>query len=100
MPWSWARVSTGTSPKLRNCMGDETSAGAAERCIRTIVTDRGGEDVDVKFELNGEWALLYFRWEDPLVKHGIVRDLHARDVIDVIAADDMDTLIGGDGSVT
>jgi hypothetical protein len=99
MPWSWARVSTGTSPKLRDCMDGDTRASKAEECIRTIVGDRGGEQVNVKFELNGEWALLLFHWQDPLVKHGIVRDLQARDVIDVIDARDMDALIGGDGSV-
>ena len=100
MPWSWARVSTGTSPKLRDCMDGVTTAERAEHCIRTIVTERGGDEINVKFELNGEWAILFFRWHDPLVKHGIVRDLQARDVIDVIDAGDMDTLIGGDGSTT
>jgi hypothetical protein len=81
-------------------MDGVTTAEKAEHCIRSIVEARGGAQVDVKFELNGEWALLLFYWQDPLVKHGIVRDLQARDVIDVIDAGDMDALNGGDGSVT
>ena len=100
MPWSWARVSTGTSPKLRDCMDGNTSARKAEECIRKIVEDRGGEVADVKFEPNGRWARVNFYWEDPPVKHGIVLDLQAQQVLDVISAEEMDALNGGDGSVT
>ncbi len=39
MAWSWVRVKTGTSPKLRDCMGGDTSAGNFEGCVRTIVGD-------------------------------------------------------------
>ena len=94
MPWSWARVSTGTSPKLQNCMGGDTSAANAEQCIRTIVEARGGRIEDVKFEPNGRWARVYFYWEDPHVKHAIVLDLQAQQVLDVISGDEMDSLIG------
>lgn len=100
MPWSWARVSTGTSPKLRICMDGDTSAAKAERCIKMIVEAREGEVVDVKFEPNGRWARVNFYWKDPRVKHGIVLDLQAEQVLDVISAEEMDALNGGDGSVT
>ena len=72
----------------------------AEQCIRKIVEDRGGEVADVKFEPNGRWARVNFYWEDPRVKHGIVLDLQAQQVLDVISAEEMDALNGGDGSVT
>lgn len=100
MPWSWARVSTRTSPKLRNCMGDDTSAGKAEDCIRRVVEARGGRIDHVEFETNGRWAHIHFYWEDHRVKQAIVFDLEAEDVIDVLSGDDRDKLIGGDGSVT
>ena len=93
MPWSWARVSTGTSPKLQNCMA-ATRRPRKPSSIRTIVEARGGRIEDVKFEPNGRWARVYFYWEDPHTKHAIVLDLQAQQVLDVISGDEMDSLIG------
>src|SRR5678815_141561 len=66
MAWSWVRVSTATSPKLRNCMGADTSAGKAKECVTAIVTAAGGafehdgEVGKIDFEGNGRWARVRF----------------------------------------
>jgi hypothetical protein len=92
MAWSWVRVSTGTSPKLRDCMGDDTSAGKFEECVRTIVASHNGTVDDVKFEPNGKWARVRFEWEDPQDRYAILFDLQAEETEDLLSADEMDAL--------
>ena len=98
MPWSWFRVSTGTSKKLHDCMGGDTSARRFEACARRIVESAGAEVVDLKFEPNGRWARIYFYWDDPRVKHKVILDMDGRDVVDLISADDLEGLRAADAS--
>jgi hypothetical protein len=92
MPWSWVRVSTKTSPKLRNCVGSDKSAGKARECVTDIVTAAGGEVGELKFEANGKWARLLFEWEDVEVKRDVVFDLQADHVVDLISDEERDEL--------
>jgi hypothetical protein len=96
MAWSWVRVKTGTSPKLRDCMGGDTSARRFEACVKEIVEsgDRARLD-DVKFELNGRWARVRFEWDDAEVRNAVIYDLEAEEVQDLISGDDLDRLRGG-----
>lgn len=98
MGWSWVRVSTGTSSKLRECIAGDPSATTFEECVRSIV-EAGGGDVDdliVKFELDGRRARVGFAWEDPRVKHAVVYDLGGREVLDFLSAREIEVFRTGD----
>jgi hypothetical protein len=92
MGWSWVRVSTGTSPKLVGCMEEKPSVAAVdfEECIGRIVAEAGGEVRVVKFEPSGKWARVGFSWDDPGEKYAVVYDLEAREVLDLLDADELD----------
>ena len=98
MAWSWVRVSTKTSPKLRNCMGGDTSTGKAKECVTAIVTAAGGafehdgEVGKIDFEGNGRWARVRFWWDDARIRRDVVFDLEAEDVVDLISDDERDEL--------
>lgn len=98
MPWSWVRLKTSTSPKLRDCMGDDKSAGKFEDCVRGIVADRGGRVDDpprgVMFHPSGRWARVLFEWQTHEEKLGIVLDLEPEEVHDLASAGDIDALRG------
>jgi hypothetical protein len=96
MAWSWVRVSTGTSQKLRDCIGNDSSAGKFESCVRKIVEDRGGtvHPRDVMFHPNGKWARVRFEWETYEQRLGIILDLEAEKVEDLVEAGEIDTLRG------
>ena len=92
MAWSWVRVKTGTSQKLRDCMGSDASAGKFVTCVETIVAKRNGRVDDVKFEPNGRWARVRFWWENPQDRLAILLDLEAEEVHDLLSAEEMDEL--------
>ncbi|HET9508707.1 MAG TPA: hypothetical protein VFO81_12220 [Gaiellaceae bacterium] len=94
MGWSWVRVSTGTSPKLRDCTDGDPSASRFEDCVGTIVAAAGGDtdsgNLIVKFEPNGRWARVGFKWDDVDVKYAVVYDLEGREVLDLLSAGELD----------
>ena len=92
MGWSWVRVSTGTSPKLRECIGEDPSATRFEECVREIVAANGGDVEIVKFDLDGRLARVGFAWEVPRVKNAVVYDLGGRQDHDFLDADELDGL--------
>ena len=99
MAWSWVRVSTRTSPKLRNCIEGDTSAARVKTCVTEIVLAAGGElgEIDgehgkIDFEANGRWARVKFFWGDPHIKRNVIYDLQADHVIDLISGDERDEL--------
>jgi len=95
MAWSWVRVSTGTSPKMKECMeGGDQSARQAEACIRQIVESRNGRVDSVRFEPNGKRAKVRFWWNTYEEKQEIIFDLQGEDVHDddLLSAADMDEL--------
>ena len=71
-------------------MGSDTSARKFDECVRTIVANDDGRVDDVKFEPNGRFARVYFYWEDVRVKHAVIYDLQADEVLDVFSSDEMD----------
>lgn len=97
MGWSWVRVSTGTSPKLRECIAEDPSATRFEECVRSIIEADGGDvdEVVVKFELDGKRARVGFSWEDPSVKHAVVYDLGGREVLDLLSAREIEGIRTG-----
>ncbi|HET9939373.1 MAG TPA: hypothetical protein VFQ28_11305 [Gaiella sp.] len=102
MPWSWVRVSTRTSPKLRSCKGTDNSSATIKQCITTIVTQAGGalqhgnESGEVKFEGNGKFARLKFFWADLAIKRDVIYDLEADEVVDLLDDDERDGLLPRD----
>jgi hypothetical protein len=92
MAWSWVRVSTRTSPKLRDCMGGDLSAQKFVGCVQEIVEARGGgfDPRDVMFHPSGKWAKVRFEWDTPARKVGIVLDLEADEVEDYYEAGEID----------
>ena len=100
MGWSWVRVPTGSSPKLRDCTDGDPSASRFEECVATIVAGASGEsDADklmVKFEPNGKWARVGFSWDDPRVKYAVVYDLEGREVLDLLSAGELDGIRTGE----
>jgi hypothetical protein len=102
MGWSWVRVSTGTSPKLRECIADDPSATRFEECVRSIVEAGGGDadEVMVKFDLDGRRARVGFAWEHERVKNAVVYDLGGRQVHDFLDADEIEGFRTGDPPTT
>jgi hypothetical protein len=97
MPWSWVRVSTRTSPKLRDCTGSDDSAARVRQCVTDIVEAAGAEFGRLDFESNGRWARLRFRWDDHVTKRNVMYDLQADNLVDLIDDDERDDLRGRDG---
>jgi hypothetical protein len=95
MGWSWVRVSTGTSQRLRECVAEDPSATRFEECVRSIVAEEGGDDVIVKFELNGRWSRVGFNWNEAPVKHAVVYALEGREVLDLLSAGEIEGIRTG-----
>jgi len=92
MAWSWVRVSTRTSPKLRDCLGEDTSSGKIRDCVEAIVAAAGGRMDDLTFEVNGRFARMKFFWENVQVKHAVIFDLEADHVVDVLSGEERSDL--------
>jgi hypothetical protein len=92
MPWSWMRVSLGTSPKLRDCVGDDKTPRRYDDCIHRIAEADGAQYVDVKFDPSGRYAHITFYWENPSVKFAVIYDLEGDQAIDLVGVDDMEQL--------
>jgi hypothetical protein len=90
MPFSWIRVSRQTSPKLRDCMGDDTSRTRFEQCVNSIVDEDGGGVEAIYFELNGRWARVHVRWQTIDQRNQIIYDLQGDDAIDLLSSEEAD----------
>jgi hypothetical protein len=90
MPHSWVRVSSTSSPKIRQCRGK--TRAEFETCVKNIVEVRGGTFEELYFEVNGRWARVKFKWADHYQKAMIVYDLEGTDVIDVLTTAEADEL--------
>jgi hypothetical protein len=95
MPFSWVRVSSATSPKVRACTGGDSSKRKFEECVRSIVADDGGRVESLWFEQNGRFARVRFYWETHEQKARIVFDLEGEEVIDLLTTQEVDDLTGG-----
>ena len=92
MPFSWVRLSSHTSRKIRECMGDSMLKVRFEECVGQIVADAGGTLEQLWFEQNGKFAHGHIRWETPEQKAHIVYDLEADQVIDLVSPQEIDEL--------
>jgi hypothetical protein len=93
MPFSWVRISTHTSRKLRDCIGKDPTRVRAKECIESLVADRGGSATFVMFERNGKFARVVLEYPSDDEKAAIVLDLEADEVIDLLPPDQLDELI-------
>ncbi len=93
MPFSWVKVPSGTSPKIRACMGDDRSKKKFEECVRFIVEKDGGRFDCLWFEQNGRWAHLNFWYDTEQQLRNILLDLEAEGMTILISADELDELI-------
>jgi hypothetical protein len=92
MPFSWVKVSSHTSRKLRDCIGDDASRMHASHCIDVITGKAGGRADQTWFELNGKYARVLIEWSTPDEKARIVLDLEAEEVIDLYSPEEIDLL--------
>jgi hypothetical protein len=92
MPFSWVKISTHTSRKLRDCIGDDRSRVHVKRCIETVAGKAGGRASESWFELNGKYARVLIEWQTAEEKTNIVIDLEAEEVVDVYAPEEIDRL--------
>ena len=95
MGWSWVRVSTGTSQKLRDCIAGDPSATKFEECVGTIVAEAGGQVSVVKFEPSGRWARVGFSWDDPRTKYAAIYHLEGHEVLDLLDAAEVEGIRTG-----
>jgi hypothetical protein len=93
MPFSWVRVPTGTSRKIRECAGENPTKAKFESCVRDIVAgDQGAVDGEIRFEPNGKFAHVHIQWDTPDQKRRIVFDLAADTVVDLYSAEEIDDM--------
>jgi len=92
MPFSWVRLPSHTSRKIRECMGDSMLKVRFEECVGRIVADAGGTLEQLWFEQNGKFAHGHIRWETPEQKAHIVYDLEADQVVDLVSPQEIDEL--------
>jgi hypothetical protein len=90
MPFSWVKVSSYTSHRIRQCMGDERSKRRFSECVSALVEREGGRVDAVWFELNGKFAHVSFYYENEEQRTNIIFDLEAEDVIDLVTPEEVD----------
>jgi hypothetical protein len=93
MPFSWVRVPSNTSKKLRDCAGNDHTKARMKDCIAEVAGNAGGRADKVLFEGSGKFAHVHIEWEDIGQKRKIVLDLEAVEVVDLYEAEDIDALI-------
>jgi hypothetical protein len=92
MPFSWVRVPSNTSRKLRDCAGDDHSKVHIKRCIEDLTTKAGGRAEEVWFEGSGKFAHAHIYWETNEQKRNIILDLEAVEVVDLFEPEEIDEL--------
>jgi hypothetical protein len=92
MPFSWAKVPSGTSAKVLACMGADHSKTRFSQCVTEIVEQTGGRVDAVWFELNGHFAHVHFYWDTYEQKTHIAYDLEATQVTDLITPEEADRI--------
>ena len=90
MPFSWVKVSSGSSRKIRQCAGDDRSKRKFESCVRALVEKRGGRVESLYFEQNGKFAHVHLCYDDDKQRSNIIFDLEGEDVIDLVTAEEID----------
>jgi hypothetical protein len=90
MPFSWVKVSVGTSHKIRRCTDGNPSRRRFEECVRAIIEAEGGRVDSVLFELNGKFAHVHLYYENDQQRANIFFDIEAEDVVDLVTAAEID----------
>ncbi|MGZ4334951.1 MAG: hypothetical protein ACXVRJ_11865 [Gaiellaceae bacterium] len=93
MPMSWVKTPSGTSRRMRECMGEDWSKQNFEACVGTLVDSSGGRVLGVWFEQNAKYAHVHFYWDTLEQKAAILYDLQGEDVVDLITAPEADELV-------
>lgn len=93
MPFSWVRVSGGTSPKVKRCMDKDRSRKKFAECVRSIIEEDGGRLDALWFEDNGKFARVSFYWETQEQKTHIVFDLEGEQALDLLTPEEVDDLV-------
>src|SRR6266436_1104093 len=92
MPFSWVRISSHTSQKIRECAGDDHSKVRFAECVQEIATSDGGSVEQLWFEPNGKFAHAHIYWETYEQKQNIIFDLEAEDVVDLYSPEEIDDM--------
>jgi hypothetical protein len=93
MPFSWLRVSSQPSRKIKECMGSDHSKGRFHACATDIISASGGELRDAWFEGNGRWAHLHVYTDTQQQMQRIILDLEAEQAVELFSVDDMEMMI-------
>jgi uncharacterized protein YkuJ len=92
LPFSWLRIPSNTSNKLRHCIDGDASKVKFESCLRRIVKDAGGDVEQVRFEANGKWAHAHVSYDDADQLRNIVFDTGADTQVELLTAEEIDSL--------
>jgi hypothetical protein len=84
MPFSWIRVPNHESDAVRKAIGANYTRQQFVGAVTKIVTEAGGEDVEVYYELNGKWTRVFFRWQQYSVKKKVMLQLNGEDALDLL----------------
>jgi hypothetical protein len=90
MPFSWVKVPSNSSYKIRKCVGDDHSKRHFAACVRSIVEQEGGTVESLWFELNGRLAHVNFYYETEEQRANLIFDLEGEDVVDLVTPEEID----------
>jgi hypothetical protein len=93
MPFSWVRVPSNTSHKIRECAGDDHTKVRFKAAVEEVVANDGGGVDKILFEGSGKYAHVHISWDTIEQKRNIVLDLEATEVVDLYEAEEIDELI-------
>jgi hypothetical protein len=92
LPFSWLRIPSNTSNKLKNCVAGDPSKVKFANCLQRIVEEDGGTVDQVLFEVNGKWAHAHVKYDsDDQLRH-IVFDTGADSNVELLTAEQIDEL--------
>jgi hypothetical protein len=93
MPFSWVKIPSNTSRKIRECAGDDRSKARLKECVVEIVESDGGTAEAIYFEVSGRFAHAHIHWDTQEQKRNILFDLEAAETVDLYEAEEIDDLI-------
>jgi hypothetical protein len=92
LPFSWLRIPSNTSNKLKHCVDGDPSKVKFANCLKKIVKDSGGDVDQVLFEMNGKWAHAHIKYDTDDQLRNIVFDTGADTAVELLTAEEIDQL--------
>jgi hypothetical protein len=94
MPFSWIRVPNHESEQVRAMIGSDYSRQQFVDAVTQFISDGGGTNVQIAYELNGKYTRVCFYWEagDWLRKERIVLKLEGEPMIDLLSVEEANQL--------